>query len=331
MKQKLLRYIGFVLTAVIAGAVGGYLATNNERMSPPPVVLSETAPAIPAQSFPGQKTPAIPAVPAVPGIRSEGENKITVLTPNGGETFCDISQPNSEGWWNYVKWSGNTDRGVKIALLRPETSSEKDPTPYIVGWIVGGQLYTGGKVYAPDNTFVWDCRWMVGNETFTEEIMVPPGKYKILVVADDGKGKFVLWNQNANRPATNYDISDQPFTIAPKPKLKVISPNGGETFKIGDTVSIRFEAIDIPNTGWFNVMDVWLMKPTESRAYGQGILLQKTGVKSGTGTYFYEWKLWPGAYQPGDYYIEVDDIGGWTVASLPEPDKSDATFRIVAP
>ena len=96
-------------------------------------------------------------------------------------------------------------------------------------------------------------------------------------------------------------------------------------------MSIRFETTDIPENPWFNLMDVWILKPGESRAYGQGILLQKVGVKSGTGTYFYEWKLWPGAYQPGDYYIEVDDIGGWTVASLPEPDKSDATFRIVAP
>ena len=328
MNPILLRYAGVALVAAIFGIGGGFFAVNNKASRPEPP--SGTTVAVPAQSFPGQKTPAIPTVPVIPGVHSEGENKITVLTPNGGETFCDISQPGSEGWWNVIEWSGNTDRGVKIALLRPEASSDKDPTPHIVGWIVAGQIYTGVKGY-PGNTYTFNCTWEVTNETFTEGITVIPGKYKILVVADDGKGKFVLWNKNANMPATNYDMSDQSFTIAPKPKVKVIFPNGGEALKIGDTVSIRFEADNIPNHGMFNVMDVWLLKPGQSRASGEGLLLQKVGIKPGTGTYVYEWKLWPGVYKPGDYLIEIDDIGGWIVASLPEPDKSDTTFRLVAP
>jgi len=330
MNPILLRYVGYVLMAAIAGAGGGYLVVNNKTATLPSVTQSGTIPAFPAQPFPGQGIRAIPAIPAVPTTRSETGNKITVLAPNGGETFCDISQPNSEGWWNYVKWSGNTDRGAKIALLRPEASSDKDPTPHIVGWIVAGQFYTW---WSNGNIFSWGCGWTVNNETFTEEIAVSPGEYKILVAADDGKGKSTLWNQKTNKPAANYDISDRPFAIAPKPKLRVISPNGGETFKKGDTVSIRFESIDIPNHFQFNVMDIWLLKANGRDSYlsGDAKHLVKVGVKPGTGMYVYEWNG-VGAYEPGDYYIIVDDITAWSMSgSYPDYDKSDATFRIVTP
>jgi len=57
MKQKLLRYMGFALTAVIFGAGGGYLAVNQ----------SGTIPAIPAKPIPGQGIPAEPATPKVEG------------------------------------------------------------------------------------------------------------------------------------------------------------------------------------------------------------------------------------------------------------------------
>lgn len=65
MNSILLRYVGFALAAVIAGAGGGYLAVN-KKASPPPITQSGTIPAIPAQPFPGQGMPAVPATPAVP-------------------------------------------------------------------------------------------------------------------------------------------------------------------------------------------------------------------------------------------------------------------------
>ncbi|MEK7198192.1 MAG: hypothetical protein AAB648_01875, partial [Patescibacteria group bacterium] len=65
MNPFLLRYVGFTLAAVIAGAGGGYLAVNNGKQSPPQIVQSGT---IPAQPFPGQRVRAIPAVPAIPAV-----------------------------------------------------------------------------------------------------------------------------------------------------------------------------------------------------------------------------------------------------------------------
>lgn len=63
---SILRRVGFVLVAVIAGIGGGYLAINSIKISPPQVVQSQSKQAIPAQPFPGQKISAIPAIPAAP-------------------------------------------------------------------------------------------------------------------------------------------------------------------------------------------------------------------------------------------------------------------------
>lgn len=106
--------------------------------------------------------------------------------------------------------------------------------------------------------------------------------------------------------------------------------NGGETFKIGGTVSVRFEATDMPGGDWFNAVSVYLLKDGDGFYSSTARLLGNVSVRPGTDIYAFDWKIWPGEYQPGGYRIVVDNAyDGW--ASLPEYDKSDAAFRIVAP
>lgn len=312
MNPILLRYVGFALAAVIAGAGGGYLAVN-----------TGTIPAIPAQPIPGQGIPAEPAIPATPGLQSAGQG-ITVLTPNGGETFFSLENSDT----NLITWRGNTRRGVKIALLREKVAPNTDPTPFIIGWIFAGTI--------GENIYPWNDR-MIFDETFNRAQDIPPGKYKILVASDDGKGNFTLWNKSNNKPATRFDISDNSFTVAPRLKLKVLSPNGGETFKIGEIVPIRFEATGVPYNPWFDVMSLILLKSTDNYySLVDPLVLAHITVKPGDGTYVYEWdtsgKTYysPQVYVPGDYYIIVDDARNGR-GGLPDYDRSDATFSILAP
>ena len=178
MNPFLLRYAGLALVAAIFGVGGGYFAVS-KTVSPP----SGTTVAIPAQPFPGQ---GIPAIPATLGTHSTSENKITVLAPNGGEML--FTHKSSVYGGDLITWSGNTKRGVKIALLREEATPNTDPTPFIVGWIFGGTI--------PVNVFPWNQKG-VYNDTFTEDVPMTNNRYenrnyKILVVADDGKGKLML-------------------------------------------------------------------------------------------------------------------------------------------
>lgn len=310
MNPIVLRSIGFLLAAVVAGAGGGYLAVN-KKASPPQVTQSGT---VPAQPFPSQ---GIPAIPAIPGKPNAEENRITVLTPSGGEVF--FSRASSAKGGDVILWSGNTKRGVKIALLREDVTPDKDPTPFIVGWIYAGTI--------AENIFPWGNRG-VWDENFTHIKDMPGGKYKILVAADDGKGGFELWNHKTNKPV-NFDISDRAFTIAPRPRLKVITPNGGEMFKIGDTVPIRFQAIDMGDWNWLPIGIV--IERASAPYYANKPSLQYVWVAPETATYEYSWKISADFLPGNDYYILVDDTGFWDLASLPDQDMSDSLFSIVAP
>jgi len=308
MNPIILRYAGLALIAAIFGGGGGYLAVNNGKQSPPQIVQSGT---IPAQPFPGQ---GIPAIPAIPGTQSTTENKITVLTPNGGEVFFTGRST------NLISWKGNTKRGLKIALLREDATPNVDPTPFIVGWIFAGTI--------GENLYPWNDK-VIYNEIFTETNILPPGNYKILVASDDGNGKFVLWNKSTSKPG-NFDISDRPFTVVPTPRLRVISPNGGEVFKIGQTVPISFEA---SNMGYYNGLPIAItVKRTPDAYYTIGTTLQLVYVGSDTNTYTYNWTIRADEFVPGtDYYILVDDTGFWNEPRLPDPDRSDTPFSIIAP
>lgn len=316
MTQIFLRYIILVLIAAAAGMGGGYLAANNKIASL--VSSSGTITATPAQPSPGQGVPAVPAVPAVPGMQSAGQG-ITVLTPNGGETFFSLENNDP----NLITWRGNTYGGVKIALLRKDAAPNADPTPFIVGWIA--------SMTNIENIYPWNDKVVLDGTFNYAKSLTMGGQYKILVAADDGKGNFTLWNKEKNKPAARFDISDNAFTIAPTPKLKVLYPNGGETVKIGKTISIRFEASDIPYNPWFSTMNVFLIKSTDNySALANPRVLGQISVNPGNGTYTYEWDTSiGGTYETGDYYIVIDDASNGR-GGLPDYDKSDAYFYLIA-
>src|SRR3989344_2545276 len=191
------------------------------------------------------------------------------------------------------------------------------------------QVVQSGTI--PVNVVAWSNRALY-NDTFTEEIYLarePYRNYKILVVADDGKGKITLWNNNTNKPAANFDISDRPFTVAAIPQLRVVSPNGGEVFRIGDTVPIRFEAINMGDWNWVSMV-VAIGRTQDIYDNVRPINLVNVGPE--TNTYTYNWTIRADEFAPGDdYYVLVDDSGLWRIPGLPNPDRSDAVFSVVAP
>ena len=119
MNPIILRYVGFLLAAIIAGAGGGYLAVN-KKASPPPAAQSGIISAIPAQPFPGQGIPAIRAIPAEPLVRGTEPKSAPVLTSvdpsyipykpkgnlvNAGQ-FAVINGSNFVSKHNSIFWDG---------------------------------------------------------------------------------------------------------------------------------------------------------------------------------------------------------------------------------
>lgn len=153
MNPILLRYVGFMLAAAIAGAGGGYLAVS-KKVFPPSVTQSGTIPAIPAQPFPGEGIPAIQAIPAIPNnhpIPPRGDaptlsslpfTKCSSFQATPKDAYCLVPTdfgdgPNTQtnvtlAGYNFtkannaVKWDGavigrlfSTDDGTKISFLTP--------------------------------------------------------------------------------------------------------------------------------------------------------------------------------------------------------------------
>ncbi|MEK6875964.1 MAG: hypothetical protein AABX63_01015, partial [Nanoarchaeota archaeon] len=221
------------------------------------------------------------------GIKKTNDTRVKVLTPNGGESFT-IGR---DGYLpNLIIWAG--DKPSKVALVTADATNDKDPTNSIVGWIAAYE-------YPYNNVIDWDAQNMY-DETFTVIKSVKPGKYKILVVKADERGRLVLWDRKANKRG-NFDVSDQEFSILPARSIKVIWPNRGAAVKMEETVDIILEATRLENSGVF----VKVCQPNE---YGRcweamtcGNLPQGgygcTGstVLVDTGTYTVKWK--PTAFQ----------------------------------
>lgn len=107
----------------------------------------------------------------------------------------------------------------------------------------------------------------------------------------------------------------------PKPAVTVISPNGGEKFTVGKTLTIKWKRNWMPDGASARV-DIVFKKGNQVISFGGGSNIDDSS-----------WKIKvPGAMLPGDDYkivITSRGFGGDEFASL--SDESDATFSIVVP
>lgn len=267
MNPFLLRYVILALVASIAGAGGGYVAVkNSDLLKLPP---SGTTIAIPAQPFPGEKSPAIRAVPAFPTKKSPGKNQIKVVTPNGGEKFIQGKEKIT------IKWAGGTEK-VMLALI--STENEKYGVDFInlFDRVIAEDL-------PPEGILEWDgvstC-FGAGHEEFYLKYYpgmsdpgcqsVTPSFYKIMAITQNKNGEPIsyetlVWGLDAFN-SYPWDKSDSLFTIvadnAPA-AIKLIQPSGGEIFKAstydpnlgswtnyGSLVNYRWELTDAAGNAW---------------------------------------------------------------------------------
>lgn len=145
---------------------------------------------------------------------------VVVVAPNGGEIFL-------QGPANTIRWSGGTNQ-VELLLVASSTVNNSDPTDLIQGWI--------STAAAPDGSLTWDARTICDREkTVCSEVV--PGKYKIMAVSEDEIKNLTIWNDAFEKPG-NWDVSDQPFTIAPRATITITVPNFGGIFQTGTYMTI---------------------------------------------------------------------------------------------
>ncbi|MFA6257029.1 MAG: peptidoglycan-binding domain-containing protein [Candidatus Paceibacterota bacterium] len=137
-------------------------------------------------------------------------SKITVLSPNGGETW-------NHGQKYNITWIAPADaKDVRLIINSEETywaGGEAGDVPRVNFVITNSTLNDG--VYA----------WLVPNN-------IPTGKYKLYINATKPNGGlYVDGSDNSFQIVTNSLASS----------LTILSPNGGETWKTGTTQTIKWE------------------------------------------------------------------------------------------
>jgi hypothetical protein len=143
---------------------------------------------------------------------------IAVTSPNGGEEWVG-------GGIKNISWSGGwSARDVSIQLIDPDIPiSQTTNYNYYA-------LKTTSDSFTAENSFMWT----VGKTSpcpncALQGLTVYPGKYKIRLVGPGG-------NQ----------VDSAVFSVVPgvPPPITVVSPNGGEIFKVGEDILVQWRYND---------------------------------------------------------------------------------------
>jgi hypothetical protein len=230
------------------------------------------------------------------GCKKAVEKFITVVSPNGGEKW-------EQGNAKTITWNSNGIERVKISLV---DYSAEEPKYIPISCIEGG-----ADIYAPTGR----CNWLIWS--------IPLGnKYKISIT-------------ESLSGSTVKDESDDYFSIiSPVEKsITVVSPNGGEVWKMGDTYRIKWETKGL--TDEYNIyIFEYAYDANENRVYRKGgIGLQQNIAEYIPATRgYYDWSI-PSNFNeefttsPTYYKIFIRVVLG--LQELPILDSSDNYFQIV--
>ncbi len=254
---------------------------------------------IPADKVNAARTAFNCSVPVIPLVQPS----ITVLSPNGGETI-EIGQKYN------ITWNTKNTNNITVVLINDSIQCRTG----IVGCQNSFTIYSGKNT----GSYLWDTnKKMFGGSTGPNSVSVVPGsQYKIGVYATGESGMG--------------DISDSYFKIVskpvtPTPSITVLSPNGGESLKMGETYKISWKAVGLSNNVEIYIRD--------ERA-GPSYKLIATEIHPEK--FEYSWTVpvdfW-GIYTAGDSYkIQVRQLGGKAGGGPNEGvyDESDSYFKIVS-
>ncbi len=233
---------------------------------------------------------------------------ITLLTPNGGENF-------PVGGKMAVSWKASSDipttNNVRIQFFE----KSKGVSFFTIDL---GQNDGSENVYIPKNDYYGNA--LIGGLYDVRIITLSPDKkWDVVDYADSSIGI------KAEALSSSCDSTTKPW-------IEVLSPNGGEVYKIGDTLDIKWESCNYPHS----TVDIILEDST----------LEKQGFPVGTNSVFiienvssknnlYQWKI-PSTFGTGKpislgngkvYRINLGDGVNYQ-ANIAVRDKSDTLFTI---
>lgn len=238
-------------------------------------------------TFPGCTQAIQPKITVTEPTNTTTQPSITVLSPNGGETL-------TRGAVKTIQWtrSGSFPIGsVQNIRLLKSSADGSSQTVY--------PLYSF-PANSTDTSYSWTVDKAAG------EILQDGSNYKIQVVVS-ASATVAMDESN-----TNFTITT-PVVLA-QPSITVTSPNGGENYRIGDTILVRF------TVGTPGVRQIFLENLIGGEAANLNIM--SVGSPNMTGEFLYNV---PANFPMGQYKVVLyyDSI-------RTEADRSNSYFTITA-
>jgi len=232
-----------------------------------------------------QRTTTIsPSTTSVSGVNSDATITNTNITPS---EQCYYNPP-------------------PVTVLRPNGGQHWNAGgSYVIKWDASSEAVKFKLFYSTDNQTTWNLIRGVGNVR----------QYKWTIPAQDGKKpkSFVkVVGLNSSGRKVGEDVSDKPFVIE---VLKLRSPNGGETLKVGSTHTITWETYALTRT----VAKVILQYSTDGGRTWKRI---KTYIGTNPGSH--AWNVPNDPSTNCKVRVTLKDAGGATIAQ----DVSDRVFTI---
>ncbi len=228
-------------------------------------------------------------------IVSATQPSVTVISPNGGESWqVDSTQT--------IRWSAPSSASyVSISMIGYNPPCTTQPCP-----LYAVQSFTLGKVLASGGSF----NWTVGKDV--NGYSIPSGQY-LMQITDT---------------TTNIsDQSDKPFSIvaATQPSITVLSPNGGESLRVGDTKRITWTSSGV------SAVKIYVYDSSISGS-GSTNYVTPNNISVSASQGYFDWTIGPFGTVNGppgsggsNYRIRIDDAAG-----VVQSDHSDAPFSIAA-
>jgi hypothetical protein len=210
-------------------------------------------------------------------------------------------------------------------------SDESDNWFYVTPVKTINILYPkGGEIFTPGSKI--NIQWESTDDISQVTIQLYKGNNIHSVLASNiPNRKYFTWTIPTNFPTgTDYKIriTDQSnrniygessyFSIFDKssmPSIRVISPNGGEVFKVGDTIAVKWQTNNMPSSAIIDVIRL--------RNYETGIEYNLVSNTINDGS---ETLTIPGSIPKGAYTLEIKTYFNNTLIF----DSSDSYFKIVS-
>ena len=190
--------------------------------------------------------------------------KIEYTTNGGGSWNTIVNSTPSTGtyMWNNIP-DANNSLQCRIRVSEAQYGIPSDISDDNFAIMSPGAQQV--KVIAPNGSEEWSVGsmqniiWDAGGIANVKiEYSTNNGLNWSTVVESTPSNGYYTWNPIPNTPATNckikisdaadgdpVDMSDNSFSILPKPTIKVVAPNGGESIQTGTTTEIRWTSENV--------------------------------------------------------------------------------------